>query len=127
MRTLLLSIAGVSLVIGGIGVMNVMLVGVRERSREIGMRLALGARSGDILAQFLIEAVLLCVLGGVLGSLSSLALLPPLESYFGWQLELSLRALAIALAVSTTLGITFGFLPARRAAALDPVEALRRE
>jgi putative ABC transport system permease protein len=127
MRILLLSIAAVSLVIGGIGVMNIMLVSVRERTREIGTRLAVGARPGDILAQFLIEALVLTVAGGLLGALGSVALLPPLEAYFGWPLELSPKALLVALAVSSALGIGFGILPARRAAELDPVEALRRE
>jgi len=127
MRTLLLCIAGISLVIGGIGVTNIMLVSVTERSREIGTRLAIGARASDIMGQFLFEAVFLCVLGGILGALGSTLLIPPLESYFGWDLRLSLRALAVATAVSTTLGVTFGLLPARRAAQLDPMEALRRE
>jgi putative ABC transport system permease protein len=127
MRTLLLCIAGISLVIGGIGVTNIMLVSVTERSREIGTRLAIGARASDIMGQFLFEAVFLCALGGLLGALCSTLLIPPLESYFGWELRLSLRALAVAMAVSTTLGVTFGLLPARRAAQLDPMEALRRE
>jgi len=127
MRTLLLAIAGISLIIGGIGVTNIMLVSVRERSREIGTRLAIGARALDVMAQFLFEAVLLCVLGGLLGALASALLIPPLEEYFGWDLSLSLRALSVAIAVSTTLGVTFGLLPARRAAELDPIEALRRE
>lgn len=127
MRTLLLSIAGISLVIGGIGVTNIMLVSVRERSREIGTRLAIGARAVDVLGQFLLEAVLLCVLGGLAGALGSVALIPPLEAYFGWELSLSLRALSVATLVSTTLGVTFGLLPARRAAQMDPIEALRRE
>jgi putative ABC transport system permease protein len=127
MRSLLLSIAGISLVIGGIGVTNIMLVSVTERSREIGTRLAIGARASDIMGQFLFEAVLLCVLGGITGALCSLLLIPPLEDYFGWELRLSLRALLVATTVSTTLGVTFGLLPARRAAQLDPIEALRRE
>jgi putative ABC transport system permease protein len=127
MRILLLSIAAVSLVIGGIGVMNIMLVSVRERTREIGTRLAVGARPGDILTQFLIEALALSVAGGLFGALGSVLLLPPLEAYFGWQLELSAKALLVALLVSTALGVGFGILPARRAAELDPVEALRRE
>jgi len=127
MRTLLLSIAGISLIIGGIGVTNIMLVSVRERSREIGTRLAIGARAVDIMGQFLCEAVFLCVLGGLLGAFGSVLLIPPLEDYFGWELSLSMRALWVATLVSTTLGVTFGLLPARRAANLDPIEALRRE
>lgn len=127
MRMLLLSIAGVSLVIGGIGVMNIMLVSVAERSREIGTRLAVGATGADILVQFLIEAVVLSLLGGLSGAAFAAALVPPLESYFGWDLFVSVRALFIAMSVSITIGIVFGMLPARRAARLDPVEALRRE
>lgn len=127
MRLLLLSIAGVSLVIGGIGVMNIMLVSVAERSREIGTRLAVGARAGDILTQFLIEAVFLSLLGGAAGALLAAAVVTPLETYFGWPLAVSGKALSVASAVSITIGVVFGLLPARRAANLDPVEALRKE
>lgn len=127
MRLLLLCIAGVSLVIGGIGVMNIMLVSVAERSKEIGTRMAVGARGGDILSQFLIEAVFLSLLGGSLGVVLAGATVRPLESYFGWELAVSGRALIIATVVSVTIGVVFGLLPARRAAKLDPVEALRRE
>jgi putative ABC transport system permease protein len=127
MRMLLLSIAGVSLVIGGIGVMNIMLVGVAERSREIGTRLAVGARASDILIQFLIEAVVLSILGGLGGATLAILLVSPLENYFGWPLSVSGSSLIVATAVSITIGVVFGFLPARRAANLDPVEALRRE
>ncbi len=127
MRMLLLSIAGVSLVIGGIGVMNIMLVSVAERSKEIGTRLAVGARASDILSQFLIEAVILALLGGFAGAALAAALVPLMEDYFGWELVISGRSLAVASTVSISIGIVFGFLPARRAAMLDPVEALRRE
>ncbi len=127
MRMLLLSIAGVSLVIGGIGVMNIMLVSVAERSREIGTRLSVGARGADILTQFLIEAVVLSLLGGAAGAALAAAVVPPLEDYFGWELYISARSLGIAAGVSITIGVAFGLLPARRAARLDPVEALRRE
>lgn len=127
MRLLLLSIAGVSLVIGGIGVMNIMLVSVAERSREIGTRLAVGARGIDIMVQFLIEAVVLSLLGGAAGALLAGALVAPLQSYFGFELHVSPAALGVAFGVSVTIGIVFGLLPARRAARLDPVEALRRE
>jgi len=127
MRLLLLSIAAVSLVIGGIGVMNIMLVSVAERSREIGTRMAVGARAGDILSQFLIEAVVLSLLGGAAGALLAGALTSPLEAYFGWPLQISGKALTIASVVSITIGVVFGLLPARRAAHLDPVEALRKE
>jgi putative ABC transport system permease protein len=127
MRLLLLSIAGVSLVIGGIGVMNIMLVSVAERSKEIGTRMAVGARGSDILTQYLIEAVFLSLLGGTLGVAATGAAVKPLEAYFGWTLEVSARSLWIATIVSITIGVVFGLLPARRAARLDPVEALRRE
>lgn len=127
MRTLLLSIGFISLAIGGIGVMNVMLVGVKERTREIGARLAIGAHPTDILMQFLVESVLLSFAGGLLGVLSSILFIPPLEAYFGWPLELSSASLALAMAVSMTIGIAFGLLPARRASALDPADALRTE
>jgi putative ABC transport system permease protein len=127
MRMLLLAIAAVSLAIGGIGVMNIMLVSVAERSREIGTRLAVGARASDILVQFLVESVVLCLLGGGAGALLSGLLVAPLEAYFGWELALSPSALLIASVVSVTTGVVFGLLPARRAARLDPVEALRRE
>lgn len=127
MRLLLLSLAALSLLIGGIGVMNIMLVGVTERSREIGTRLALGATAQDIMLQFLIEAVLLSLFGGMLGAALTFGLVPALEAYFGWPLVVSLRALAFAGGVSFTVGVLFGILPARRAARLDPVVALRRE
>ncbi len=127
MRILLLCIATVSLVIGGIGVMNIMLVSVAERSREIGTRLAVGARGSDILVQFLIEAVVLSILGGAAGALLAALLITPLESYLGWPLWISSEALSVASIVSITIGIVFGLLPARRAAKMDPVDALRRE
>jgi putative ABC transport system permease protein len=127
MRMLLLSIAAVSLAIGGIGVMNIMLVGVAERSKEIGTRMAVGARGTDILIQFLIESVVLSLLGGALGAGLAGALLSPLEDYFGWELSLSTNTLLVAFLVSVSIGVVFGMLPARRAARLDPVVALRSE
>ncbi|MCH2109902.1 MAG: ABC transporter permease [Polyangiaceae bacterium] len=127
MKSLLLSIAVVSLFIGGIGVMNIMLVSVAERSPEIGLRLAVGARAGDVLIQFLLEALVLCLLGGALGVVVARFSLVPLEGYFGWELDVSLSSILVAFSVSTLLGILFGFLPAQRAARLDPVEALRQE
>ncbi len=127
MRLLLLSLAALSLIIAGIGVMNIMLVSVAERSREIGTRLAVGATGKDILVQFLIEAVVLCLLGGAVGAGATALLLPPLEADLGWTLVLSTRALTVALIVSFSSGVAFGLLPAARAARLDPVEALRSE
>lgn len=125
MRMLLLSIALVSLVIGGIGVMNIMLVSVTERSKEIGTRMAVGARGSDILIQFLIEAVVLSLLGGAAGAALAAWAVSPMQSYFGWEMYVSSRALAVAFLVSLSLGVVFGILPARRAARLDPVQALR--
>ncbi len=127
MKALLISIAMVSLFIGGIGVMNIMLVSVAERSKEIGTRLAVGATAGDVLVQFLIEAVVLSVLGGVVGLACAGMLLPPLEDFFGWELLISPRTAGLGMLVSMGTGVLFGFIPARRAARLDPVEALRRE
>ncbi|WP_349998199.1 MacB family efflux pump subunit [Stenotrophomonas lacuserhaii] len=121
------SIAAIALVVGGIGVMNIMLVSVTERTREIGVRMAVGARRGDILQQFLIESVLVCLLGGVLGICVALALGLLLElADVGFTLVFSVGSIGAAFAVSSLIGIGFGFLPARRAAQLDPVEALIR-
>lgn len=127
MKMLLTSIALISLFIGGIGVMNIMLVSVTERSREIGTRLAVGATATDVLIQFLIEAVVLSFLGGGLGIVIATLLMPPLEGLFGMQLWLTPATGALGMLVSMSTGILFGFLPAQRAARLDPVAALRRE
>ncbi|MGD9917537.1 MAG: MacB family efflux pump subunit [Paenirhodobacter sp.] len=121
-------IAVISLIVGGIGVMNIMLVSVTERTKEIGVRIAIGARRSDIVAQFLIEAVLVCLVGGVLGILGALAGGWVVEAlYSSAQLSFSATAIVIAFLSSTLIGITFGFLPARAAAKLDPVVALSRE
>ena len=127
--TLLISmIAVISLVVGGIGVMNIMLVSVTERTREIGVRMAVGARRGDIMRQFLIEAVLVCVVGGAAGVALSLGA-GAITSYFVTTMRLSFSAetILIAFASSTLIGVVFGFMPARSASHLDPVEALMRE
>ena len=119
------SIAAIALVVGGIGVMNIMLVSVTERTREIGVRMAVGARPSDILQQFLIESVLVCLLGGMLGIGVALALGAALElANVGFSLVFSASSILAAFACSSLIGIGFGFLPARRAAQLDPVEAL---
>ena len=121
------SIAAIALVVGGIGVMNIMLVSVTERTREIGVRMAVGARRSDILQQFLIESVLVCLLGGVLGIGVALALGGVLAlADIGFSLVFSTTSILAAFACSSLIGIGFGFLPARRAAQLDPVEALVR-
>ncbi|WP_429050275.1 MacB family efflux pump subunit [Aeromonas hydrophila] len=127
--TLLIAmIAFISLVVGGIGVMNIMLVSVTERTREIGVRMAVGARTGDILQQFLIEAVLVCLLGGAAGVLLSL-LVGVLFEHFSSQFTLSysLNAVLMAFFCSSLIGVLFGFFPARRAARMDPIHALERE
>ncbi|HIC8862749.1 TPA: MacB family efflux pump subunit [Aeromonas hydrophila] len=127
--TLLIAmIALISLVVGGIGVMNIMLVSVSERTREIGVRMAVGARTGDILQQFLIEAVLVCLLGGAAGVLLSL-LIGVLFEHFSSQFTLSysLDAVLMAFFCSSLIGVLFGFFPARRAARMDPIHALERE
>jgi macrolide transport system ATP-binding/permease protein len=118
-------IAVISLIVGGIGVMNIMLVSVTERTKEIGVRIAIGARRSDIVAQFLIEAVLVCLTGGVIGIAGAL-IGGQMVVYFSTDVQLSFSATAIVVAFlsSTLIGITFGYLPARAAARLDPVVAL---
>jgi putative ABC transport system permease protein len=124
---LLVAIAAVSLVVGGIGVMNIMLVSVTERTREIGIRMAIGAREADILIQFLMEAVVLAIAGGVIGSILGYSLIAGLSAALDWSMKVDPGSLVLALGVSSAIGIVFGFFPARRAARLDPVEALQRE
>lgn len=128
MQLFLTLVAVISLVVGGIGVMNIMLVSVTERTREIGIRMAVGARASDVMQQFLIEAVLVCLIGGVLGiGLSyGIALLAQL-ALPSWQLTFDPMALITAFICSTAIGIIFGFLPARNAAKLNPIDALARE
>ena len=127
--TLLISaIAVISLLVGGIGVMNIMLVSVTERTREIGIRMAVGARQSDIMTQFLIEAVTVCITGGLAGVLLSLVAGKVVMLFFP-SVPLSFSALSIIVAVltSSAIGMVFGFMPARNAARLDPIEALARE
>ncbi len=124
---LLIGVAFVSLVVGGIGVMNIMLVSVAERTREIGIRLSIGARENDILIQFLVEAVVLSLIGGILGMILGSSMIIGLGLALDWPMAPSAAALLFAAAVSGVIGVAFGFLPARRAAKLDPIEALRVE
>jgi putative ABC transport system permease protein len=123
---LLGAVALVALFIGGVGVMNIMLVSVAERTREVGIRMSIGAREGDILLQFLVEALLLTTSGGVLGIGVAALVSRALASALGWSLRLDGGAVVIALSTSVLLGLVFGILPARRAARLDPVEAIRQ-
>ncbi len=122
------SIAAIALIVGGIGVMNIMLVSVTERTKEIGVRMAVGARQGDILQQFLIEAVLVCLIGGALGVGLALGLGALIGAAgAGMSMVFSTASIAAAFLCSTMIGVVFGFLPARNAARLDPVDALARE
>ncbi len=127
LSTLLLSIACIALLVGGIGVMNIMLVSVTERTREIGIRLAVGATSGDILAQFLVEAVTLSAIGGIAGLALGVGAGMALGKAMDWNVSFQPIAAIIALGTSSGIGVVFGFFPARRAAALDPITALRHE
>jgi macrolide transport system ATP-binding/permease protein len=127
MTNLLLVVALISLVVGGVGIMNIMLVSVTERTREIGLRMAVGARAKDILRQFLVEAVLLCLAGGIVGILLGRGASIAVRMLLHWPTLLSLPAIIAAVVVSVTVGITFGYYPAWKASRLDPIEALRYE
>jgi putative ABC transport system permease protein len=127
MTMLLAAIASVSLLVGGIGIMNIMLVSVTERTREIGIRMAVGARSKDILAQFLVEAVTLAIAGGLAGIVIGLAASQIIASVAEWTTEIPPEAIGLAFVFSGAVGIFFGFYPARKASRLDPIEALRYE
>ncbi|HSQ28977.1 MAG TPA: ABC transporter permease [Gemmatimonadaceae bacterium] len=124
---LLAGIAAVSLLVGGIGIMNIMLVSVTERTREIGIRKALGATRWNILIQFIAEAVTLCLLGGIFGIVVGVGGAAVLQASFGWSTAINLPAVLLAFGFSAAVGLLFGVWPARRAATLDPIEALRHE
>jgi putative ABC transport system permease protein len=124
---LLAAVASVSLVVGGIGIMNIMLVSVTERTREIGLRMAVGARTRDILGQFLVEAVTLSLIGGLVGVALGMAAAYLVAQFAGWRIVLSAEAVLLAVAFAFAIGVFFGFYPARKAARLNPVEALRFE
>jgi len=127
MTNLLLCVALISLVVGGVGIMNIMLVSVTERTREIGLRMAVGARARDILRQFLVEAVVLCLLGGALGILTGWGGSWLVRTLLNWPTETSWPAVAASVIVSATVGVVFGYYPAWKASRLDPIEALRYE
>ncbi|MCD6288418.1 MAG: FtsX-like permease family protein, partial [Candidatus Hydrogenedentes bacterium] len=120
-------IAGISLVVGGIGIMNIMLATVTERTREIGVRRAIGAKKTDILGQFLVECLLISSIGGVLGIMLGAALGYAITAYAKWTTIISPEAVVLAFSVSAAVGVIFGLYPASRAASLDPVETLRYE
>ena len=124
---LLAAVASVSLLVGGIGIMNIMLVSVTERTREIGLRMAVGARAGDILKQFLVEAVTLSLIGGLLGIALGLAGSLAIGQFAGWRTSLSPESIVLAVGFAAAIGIFFGFYPARKASRLSPIEALRYE
>lgn len=127
LTALLAAVALVSLVVGGIGIMNIMLATVRERTREIGVRMAVGARPGDILAQFLVESLVLSVVGGIVGVALGIGTAQQLAERFGWSLLVRADIVVLAVGISGLVGVVFGLYPARRASRLDPIEALRFE
>jgi ABC-type antimicrobial peptide transport system permease subunit len=127
MTALLAGIAAISLVVGGVGIMNIMLIAVTERTREIGVRRAVGARRRDVLLQFLVEAITLSALGGAAGVALGLAVSTGLTALFDWSTRVSVSAILLAFGMAAAVGVLFGFYPARRAARLDPIDALRAE
>jgi ABC-type antimicrobial peptide transport system permease subunit len=127
MTQLLLVVAMISLVVGGVGIMNIMMVSVTERTREIGLRMAVGAKARDILKQFLVEAVVLCVIGGLVGLICGRVCSIAVTAVMHWPTKPSYAAAIAALVVSAGVGIVFGFYPAWKASRLDPIEALRYE
>ncbi len=124
---LLMTIASISLVVGGVGIMNIMLVSVTERTREIGLRMAIGANEGHILGQFLIEAVVMCLVGGILGFAVGVGVAQIVRDQAGWEVVISYWMAGVAVAFASAIGLFFGFYPAWRASRLDPIEALRFE
>ena len=127
MTLLLAAVASVSLIVGGIGIMNIMLVSVTERTREIGLRMAVGAKGIDILLQFLIEAVTLSLIGGIIGVILGLMGSVGIAEIGGWPAIIQIESVFLAFGFAATVGIFFGFYPAKKAAMLDPIEALRYE
>jgi putative ABC transport system permease protein len=120
-------IAGISLVVGGIGVMNIMLVSITERTKEIGTRKALGATNGSIRLQFITESVVICVIGGIIGIILGIALGTVAVKLMGYEAAVSIQSIVIAVGFSMAIGIFFGYYPANKAAKLNPIDALRYE
>jgi putative ABC transport system permease protein len=127
LEVMLAAVASVSLMVGGVGIMNIMLVSVAERTREIGLRMAIGAREGDVRRQFLTEALVLGLAGGAFGVVIGLAGSQLFADNYGWPMVISMNTIVIAVAFSSAVGVVFGYYPARHAASLDPIEALRSE
>src|SRR5207245_8499146 len=127
LRSLLLSIAAISLLVGGIGIMNIMLVSVTERTREIGIRMAIGAKGHHVLMQFLFEAVTLAIVGGVIGVMLGVAASMAVGRFLQWPIVVTPDSIALSFGVAACVGIFFGFYPARKASRLDPIDALRYE
>jgi putative ABC transport system permease protein len=127
MTYLLAAIASVSLLVGGIGIMNIMLVSVTERTREIGLRMAVGARGRDILSQFLVEAVTLSCIGGLVGVALGVVAAEVVAQWAGWRIQIDLRSIGLAFGFAAGIGVFFGFYPARKASRLEPIDALRYE
>jgi ABC-type antimicrobial peptide transport system permease subunit len=127
MTVLLASVAAVSLLVGGIGIMNMMLLAVTERTKEVGLRMAVGARARDVLFQFLAEAVTLSLVGGVLGVLVGIAAAGGLRQFLRFSTELSLAGIVLAFGIAAAIGVFFGYYPAKRASRLEPIDALRFE
>ncbi len=127
MTLLMAAIASISLLVGGIGIMNIMLVSVTERTREIGIRLAIGARGSDVLTQFLVESIVMGILGGIAGLALGIGSAEVLASFTGWETQISPLVMIVAVGFSGAVGVFFGYYPAKKAAALNPIEALRYE
>jgi ABC-type antimicrobial peptide transport system permease subunit len=127
MTYLLAGIAAVSLLVGGIGIMNIMLVSVTERTREIGLRLSVGARDIDVLTQFMVEALVLSVAGGAIGVALGFALSLAVSAVLNWSASVTPQAIALSFGVAAAVSVFFGFYPARKAARLNPIDALRYE
>ncbi len=123
----LASIAGISLIVGGVGIMNIMLVSVTERTREIGIRIAIGAKEKDILLQFLLESIVLCFTGGIIGIILGISISFIIEKFFNMTVVFSIPVFILAFIFSISVGIFFGFYPAKKAAEMNPIEALRYE